>query len=341
MSGGGEESPPAEGGPGIQQTNAIARPEPYLTINPEMLDSDRWSWEALQKLAQLAGVSAEGSRDELVARLASWHRCKEVSSAPSPSPAGEGETGGQSKGAESLLEDVDGTSSSSSSSSSSSAVVTLMGREEGDLERDGRGLSEGERKVGEENGTAAEGEGEGDNGGLQAEKEGEGDLGFSSSSASSGGRFRFSFSALGRLLSGAFAAGASVFFRESSPEGDEREGRRGGPHQKGFFSLRLTEEEEEEEAEQEEEDDRLERMCPGQFVSLRVPLHELPLQRTTSEEGRDSVEVQEGGGLGSVGEQVVAGLGSGEVGGGGDVGGGKMSFSTPNSAALLRELTPF
>lgn len=48
-------------------------PDPYLTINPSLLDDNNWSYRDLQTLCKQVTISARGKRYELVDRLVEWH----------------------------------------------------------------------------------------------------------------------------------------------------------------------------------------------------------------------------------------------------------------------------
>ena len=49
-------------------------PDPYLTINPSLLDDHNWSYRDLQTLCKQVNVRASGKRIELVDRLVVWHQ---------------------------------------------------------------------------------------------------------------------------------------------------------------------------------------------------------------------------------------------------------------------------
>eukprot|EP00823_Brevimastigomonas_motovehiculus_P007978 TRINITY_DN713_c0_g1_i1.p1 TRINITY_DN713_c0_g1~~TRINITY_DN713_c0_g1_i1.p1 ORF type:complete len:477 (-),score=145.23 TRINITY_DN713_c0_g1_i1:156-1586(-) len=52
----------------------VVSPKPFLAWNPDLLETDEWSFSDLRRLCKNLGLSGGGKRTDLVARLREWHR---------------------------------------------------------------------------------------------------------------------------------------------------------------------------------------------------------------------------------------------------------------------------
>lgn len=58
----------------FHKKSITALPDPYVTINPEMLNDPTWSYRDLQLLCMRLHLGGKGKRVELVEKLLDWHR---------------------------------------------------------------------------------------------------------------------------------------------------------------------------------------------------------------------------------------------------------------------------